>query len=281
MNYITIKAQRFMKIKIPEPFRCNGNNKTFFNKLTQFILYQYDTYCKELDLFTKKKAPFFIGFNGSVASGKSFFAEQFYDHLKNNCKLKTGIISTDNFIMPNKNLEKKKIMHRKGFPESYDVEALMSTLQSLKNHKSVKIPLYDQSISDISSKKHMIPSGLDIIIIEGINILQVGAIVKGKRKGLLISDYLDYSIYIDARERYLKDWFYRRLVKKKSKWKKARIKKNLTRKNRKEFRKWAMDIWRSVNKVNLDNYILPFKERADLILFKAHNHSIKEMAIRI
>ena len=270
-----------MKIKIPEPFQCHGNNKTFFNKLALFVLYQYDTYCKEVDLFKNKRAPFFIGFNGSVASGKSFFAEQFYDHLKKNCKLKTGIISTDNFIMPNKNLKRKNIMHRKGFPESYNIDALMKTLQSLKNHKSIMSPVYDQSISDVSNKKHRVPSGLDIIIIEGINILQVGAIVKKKYNQLLISDYLDYSIYIDVQERYLKDWFYKRLVKKKSKWKKARIKKNLTRKNRKEFRKWAMGIWRNVNKVNLDNYIQPFKERADLILFKAHNHSIKEIAIRI
>ena len=96
-----------------------------------------------------------------------------------------------------------------------------------------------------------------------------------------ISDYLDYSIYIDAPESYLKHWFLTRLIKKKTKWRKKGIKKKLTRKNRKEFSRWAINIWNKVNSVNLKNYILPFKERADLILFKNKNHVVKELAIRI
>lgn len=275
MKFITINRNKFMKVKLP--VECHDNNPTFINKLTNLLLYQYTEYKTELKLFTKKKAPFLIGFNGSVSSGKSFIADKCATRLKE-CGLSVAILSTDNFIYPNRELEAKKIMHRKGFPESYDIKRLLRTLDDIKAGKSVMTPLYDQSISDISAKKHKIKKNLDIVLIEGINILQP---ILSKYVGLLLSDYLDYSIYIDAPERYLKQWFYKRLNKKRTRWKRQGIRQNLTRKNKQQFRKWAMDIWKQTNKVNLDKYILPFKERANLIIFKNKNHKVKEIAIRI
>ena len=275
MKFITINRKKFMKVKLP--VECHNNDSTFINKLSNFILYQYTEYKNDLKLFTKKRAPFLVGFNGSVSSGKSFIADQCATRLKE-CGLSVAILSTDNFIYSNHKLQAKKIMHRKGFPESYDIKKLLKTLDDIKAGKSVKTPLYDQSISDISNKKYKIKKNCDIILIEGINILQP---ILSKYVGLLLSDYLDYSIYIDAPERYLKRWFYNRLNNKRTMWKRQGIRQNLTRKNKRQFRKWTMDIWNKINKVNLDEYILPFKERANLIIFKNKDHQVKELAIRI
>jgi type I pantothenate kinase len=263
-----------MKLKLPTS--CRDTDKKFINKFSDFILYQYNEYIDELKLFTKKKAPFLVGFNGSVASGKSYMADSCYTRLKE-CGFSVVILSTDNFIYPNRELLKKRLMHRKGFPESYNISKLMTVLEKLKKGKAVSIPVYDQAISDISDKKHKIKANTDIIIIEGINILDPYP----HPNDALISDYLNYSIYIDAPEEYIKKWFYERLKRKKTQWKKQGIRKKLTRKNGRQFRKWAMDIWKNVNKLNLDEYILPFKERANLIIYKNKDHKIKEIAVRI
>ena len=276
MKFININSDKFMKIDLPS--NCSHDDKGFIDKLSDFIQYQYNEYIDELKLFTKKKAPFIVGFNGSVSSGKSFLADKCYNRLKD-CGLSVAILSTDNFIFPNKKLVRKNIMNRKGFPESYDIAKLLNILDKLKKGKAVSVPLYDQGISDISDKKHRIKANTDIIILEGINILQ--STVLPKSVSILISDYLNYSIYIDAPERYIKKWFYERLKRKKTAWKKQGIRKKLTRKNKKQFRKWTMGIWDNINKVNLEKYILPFKERADLIIFKNRDHKIKGLAIRI
>ena len=288
MDYIKIPANKFIKTKIPLTKRCTKYDNNFISKIGEFILYQYENYMETQKLLTKKKAPLIIGVNGSVASGKSYIADKFAEKLTS-CNMKCAILSTDNFIFSNKELEKRKIMHLKGFPDSYDWNKLIKVIRHLKKNETVYTPFYDQSISDISTKKHKIPKNMDIIIIEGINLLRPHLNllennklhVKTNRNSVLLSDFLDISIFINAPETFLKRWFYKRLQKKKTNWKKIGIKKNLTRKTNKQFKNWAMNIWNKINSKNLNEFISPFKKRADIIISKDGNHHIKEVLFRL
>ena len=280
MSFININTSKFMKIPNINETKCKTNN-TFIARFTDLLLYHYEIYNAGIRVFTKKKSPYIIGFNGSVSSGKSYISDKCSEQLNKNCNVKTIVLSTDNFIFPNKKLEKMGIMHRKGFPESYDMIALKKVIIAIKQNKSVKVPIYDQSISDISKKRNTIPVGIDIVILEGINILQTNNLITANKMRVILSDYIDLSIYIDAHEKAIIHWFLERLEKKKTHWKKKGIKRNLTKKNNRKFKKWGVKIWNDINKVNLEKFILPFKERADIILFKNKNHRVTKMAIRI
>ena len=288
MDYIKIPANKFVKTKIPSSKRCRKHDNNFISKMGEFLLYQYDNYKKTQKLLTKKKAPLIIGVNGSVASGKSYIADKFAEKLTS-CNVKCAILSTDNFIFSNKELEKRKIMHLKGFPDSYDWNKLIKIIRQIKKNKTAYTPLYDQSISDISKKKFKIPKNMDIIVIEGINLLRPHLSlmenkklsVKSNKYSALLSDFLDVSVFINAPETFLKRWFYKRLQRKKTHWKTVGIKKNLTRKTNKQFKNWAMNIWKKINSKNLHEFILPFKKRADIIITKDGNHHIKEVLFKL
>ena len=227
------------------------------------------------------RTPFLIGINGSVGSGKSLLAREMVKMLR--CfpsHPRVMLLSTDNFIYPNKILEKKKIMQEKGFPKSYNWKLLFSKLKKIKENRTVKIPIYNQDISDIDPKKQqLIPPNINIIIIEGINILR--PYCEGDFDRLLLSDFFDYSVYIDAKERNLKKWFLKRLTKKREYWKKKRIKKHLTRKNKKEFNKFSDKIWKTINRVNLEKYIYPYRQRSDIIIYKTYTHKLKNVELKI
>ena len=288
MDYITIPAKKFVKTKIPFSKRCTKHDNNSISKIGEFILYQYENYQKTQKLLTTKNTPLVIGVNGSVASGKSYNADKLAQKLTS-CNVKCAILSTDNFIFSNKELEKRKIMHLKGFPDSYDWNKLIKSIRQIKNNKTVYTPLYDQSISDISKKKIKIPKNMNIIIIEGINLLiphlnlleNNKLTVKSKKYSVLLSDFLDISIFINAPETFLKRWFYKRLQKKKTLWKTIGTKKNLTRKTNKQFKNWAMNIWNKINSKNLHEFILPFKRRSDIIVTKDRNHHIKEFSFKL
>ena len=193
------------------------------------------------------------------------------------------MISTDNFLYSNKILQHKKIFDKKGFTESYNWRLLFKTLKNIKKNKAVSFPYYSQNLSDIQSSKKHLPANLNILIIEGINLLKptCNNLSENLCKRLLLSDYIDYSIYIDTSEENLKNWFYKRLVKKKTLWKRKKIKKNLTRKNKKEFKKFSNDIWDKYNSPNLKENINPFRYRSDLIIHKTRNYSIDFIEFKI
>lgn len=281
MEFTTLTNKQFIKTKIPVKDRCKKHDEGFISKMGEYILYRRGIHKQYI---AKKKAPFIVGFNGSVSSGKSHIATKSKEKLKS-CGVKCAIISTDNFIYPNKVLVDKKILHRKGFPESYDWIKLIKILNITKKNEAVHIPFYDQTISDISKKKIKIPKNMDVIILEGINLLRPNLIAIPKKtpntSSLLVSDFLDLSIYIDAPESFLKGWFYKRLIKKRTVWKKTGIKQNLTKKTNKQFKKWANEVWDKVNSVNLHEYILPFKKRADVVILKDKKHNIKEISFKV
>lgn len=275
MSFIKLTSKKFMNIKTHKK-----GTGTISNKIVQ-LLWDFYTYERAQDRrITKRNVPFIIGVNGSVSSGRSFFAEELVRMFKKLPeKPRVALLSTDNFLYKNRVLKKKEIMHEKGFPKSYHWTLLFRTLKAIKNNKRVNIPVYSQAISDISTKKMTIPSHINILVVEGINILR--PYCKERLDRFLLSDFLDYSIYLNASERNLKQWFTRRLERKKRQWKREKKKSALTRKNKKEFRSFTNHIWKSINKVNLDTYIYPYRHRSDMIIHKNNRHNITSITLRV
>lgn len=294
MKFIKLNYEKFNSIhfidhlsrnKQQQIKKCMPKEKTFINQLAQFLQLLYAENMKNESLFTKKQAPFIIGINGSVSSGKSYFADQLQKILKCfNPNLKVGLLSTDNFIYSNKILESKKIFDKKGFTESYNWKLLLKTLDKIKKNKSVKTPYYSQSMSDIHpTKKLTLPSNLNILIIEGINLLKPTCynLSENLCRKLLLSDYLDYSIYLETSEKNLQKWFHTRLNRKKTLWKQKKIKKNLTRKNKAEFKTFTDNIWKKYNHPNLVKNIKPFRYRSDMIIHKKLDHKVDFIQLKI
>jgi type I pantothenate kinase len=273
MNFVKVNKKKFLSIEFKKKSNknCKKKHPLFITQLSELLQLFYDENTSNESLFTKKRAPYIIGINGGVSSGKSMLADELYHILKCfNPELNVGMISTDNFLYSNKILQHKKIFDKKGFTESYNWRLLFKTLKNIKKNKAVSFPSYSQNLSDIHSAKKHLPANLNILIIEGINLLKptCNNLSENLCKRLLLSDYIDYSIYIDTPEENLKNWFYKRLVKKKTLWKRKKIKKNLTRKNKKEFKKFSNDIWDKYNSPNLKKNINPFRYRSDLIIHK-------------
>ena len=284
MNFEKLTEQNFMNIDfarflspptkiIKKSVPAEGGRPRPSVAVTQLCIMLQVLYEKKISheaLLTKNPTPYIIGVNGSVSSGKSYTAKKLRYRLKHfNPHLNIGLLSTDNFLYSNEILKKNGIMEQKGFTPSYDWKSLFITLEKIKTNKKVKIPYYSQDLSDIDSTKTVIlPANLNILIIEGINLL------KTCKTPLLLSDFIDYSIYIETSETNLKSWFYKRLLKKKKLWKEKKTHQTLTSKNYKDFYEWQNNIWDNINRPNLVRNIYPFRYRSDLIIQKDSNHNM-------
>ena len=230
------------------------------------------------------KVPFIIGLAGSVAVGKSTIARimqallsRWSDHTE------VALITTDGFLYPNARLTSSNLMRRKGFPESYDVRRLIKFVADLKAGKpSVTAPVYSHLTYDILPGKHIQVNQPDIVILEGINVLQNAPQHVAKPSQIYLSDFFDFSIYIDADPVQIKSWFLDRFHQLRD----TAFKNPDSYFHRyaaltvEEADQYARDVWNEINAVNLTENIEPTRERADLILRKGVNHTVESVKLR-
>lgn len=223
--------------------------------------------------------PFIIGIAGSVAAGKSTTARVLQKVLSMlPGKPKVELVTTDGFLYPNKILAERNI--RKGFPESYDTKLLLNFLSSMKSGKpEFEVPVYSHLEYDIIPQEYQAIARPDILIVEGINVLQVNS---SARSSVFVSDYFDYSIYVDAHEEDLINWYINRFesLRATSFQNPASYFHRYADMDKTESTAMATNIWNTINRPNLLENILPTRYRADLILEKGSHHFVKQIKVR-
>lgn len=228
------------------------------------------------------RVPYIIGISGSVAVGKSTTSrvlQALLSHWESHPRVE--IITTDSFIYSNAELTKRQLMHRKGFPESYDLKRLITFLSELKAGKpELKVPTYSHQIYDITSHYQTINQP-DIVILEGLNLLQVAA-NKLSQPQVFVSDYIDFSIYVDAKTEVIKQWYVDRFMqfRMQAKNNPELYLHQFAKMTELEASDYATQIWTQINELNLVENILPYKERAKLILYKGKNHAVENVFLR-
>ncbi|BDR59915.1 type I pantothenate kinase [Lactobacillus xylocopicola] len=224
-------------------------------------------------------APFIIGISGSVAVGKSTTARLLQVLLsRTEADLQVHLMTTDGFLYPNQELKRRGLFDRKGFPESYNMAMLSDFLKDvLSGKEDIAYPLYSQELSDIVPGKYGHVKRPDILIIEGINTLQLPT--NGQ---IVTSDFFDFSIYIDAAEDLIEKWFMQRFVRvlELNKHNPQNFYYEMANGPRGAALQLAQDTWQMVNLVNLREYIAPTRQRADLILHKTAGHLIDRIYLR-
>ena len=230
------------------------------------------------------KIPFVLGVAGSVAVGKSTTARvlrallaRWPDHPR------VDLVTTDGFLHPNAELERRGIMHRKGFPESFNTSRLLKFLAEVKSGKELtEAPVYSHFHYDIIPDDTLKIERPDILIVEGLNVLQPARLPKNGDAVPYVSDFFDFSLYIDADPAVCENWYITRFL---------RLRETAfrdpdayfhryTHLNDHDARARAREIWRTINLKNLTENILPTRRRADLILKKAADHRIESVSLR-
>ncbi len=230
------------------------------------------------------KTPYIIGIAGSVAVGKSTTARVLKELLARwPSSPKVDLITTDGFLFPNETLRQKNLMERKGFPDSYDVGALLRFLSGIKaGLRDVQAPLYSHLTYDVLPGAFTTIDRPDILIFEGINVLQPGKLPRDGKIVPFLSDFFDFSIYIDADEDLIHNWYIARFM---------RLRETAFRNPASFFHRYsqlsedsaraiAEGLWNNINLKNLRENILPTRPRADLILRKGADHLVEEVALR-
>ena len=230
------------------------------------------------------RVPFIIGIAGSVAVGKSTSARvlrallaRWADHPK------VDLVTTDGFLFSNAVLEARGLMNRKGFPESFDSSRLLNFLNDVKSGKeNVAAPVYSHFHYDVVADQETFVNQPDILIVEGLNLLQPARLPKGGEAIPFVSDFLDFSIYIDADEAIIERWYMSRFMK---------LRQTAFRDPAAYFHRYAgldhgqaearaLEIWQTINCKNLHENILPTRQRAGLIISKGEDHRTATVALR-
>lgn len=228
--------------------------------------------------------PYIISLAGSVAVGKSTTArilqallECWDDHPK------VALVTTDGFLYPNAHLHDHGLMTRKGFPESYDINALVQFVADIKSgHEKVVAPIYSHLSYDIEAGKEQVVEQPDIVILEGLNVLQSGLEHPNDPHRVFVSDFVDFSIYVDADTDNLEKWYVQRFLQLRESafTDSSSYFHHYSQLSEEEATATALRIWREINGKNLIENILPTRERADLILTKGDNHQVHQVKLR-
>lgn len=231
-----------------------------------------------------ERIPFVIAIAGSVSVGKSTTARLLRALLSHGPgSPRVELVTTDGFLLPNRVLQERGIMHRKGFPESYDRRALLQFMADVKSGRpNLRAPIYSHLVYDVVPGEYQPVDRPDILIVEGLTMLQRGSERPGRSSRLVISDFFDFSIYVDAPDDLLEAWYVERFLK---------LRETAFRDPSSFFRRYAelsqeaavetaRRIWREINGENLRLNILPTRERAHLILEKGAGHALERVRLR-
>lgn len=253
--------------------------------LMKLLQLQYQNYLQmqlQRQTFLKqpsRRVPYIIGIAGPVAVGKSTTARLLQILLTRLMPdMRVELVTTDGFLFPNAELKRRGLMDRKGFPESYDMDKLVTFLNDVKAGKDeVDAPTYSHSVYDVMPDKPQRIIKPDILIVEGINVLQLPT-----SQPIYVSDFFDWSIYVDADPDLIQHWYLERF---------GILLDTAFQDPNNYYYPWAQgdrdkafemakDVWRRVNLVNLKQYILPTRTRADVILHKTNHHVIDHILLR-
>jgi type I pantothenate kinase len=228
--------------------------------------------------------PFVIGVAGSVAVGKSTASRLLQALLSRwPSHPQVDLVTTDGFLLPLATLEARGLTHRKGFPESYDVRRLVHFMAELKSGvPEVQAPVYSHLRYDIVPGEYQAVRRPDIVIVEGLNVLQTGSGRAGRPMPMFVSDFFDFSIYVDAAENDIEQWYIERF---------QALRETVFTNESSYFHRYAAlspaesvetarRLWTSINLVNLRENILPTRERAHLILEKGRDHAVRHVRLR-
>jgi type I pantothenate kinase len=233
---------------------------------------------------TAAKVPYVIGIAGSVAVGKSTTSRLLQALLARwSNHPKVDLVTTDGFLYPNAVLKERGLMQRKGFPESYDRRRLVNFVTAVKSGEPrVDAPLYSHLSYDILPDQVQVIEQPDIMIVEGLNVLQTRSSSGDPSLPVFVSDLFDFSIYVDAEEEHIRDWYVERFLT----LRRTSFRDPVSYFHRyatlrdEEARRLALDIWERINGVNLRENILPTRLRARLILEKGRDHVIQRVRLR-
>ena len=227
-----------------------------------------------------KRTPFIIGIAGSVAVGKSTVSRLLRELLTHwHDTPRVSLVTTDGFLYPNAVLEARGLMHRKGFPESYDRLALLNFVAAVKSGvPSVSAPVYSHLSYDIVEGESVTVESPDVLIIEGLNVLQS----PGNSQDVALSDYFDFKIYVDAATEDVTSWFLERFAKLRESafMNPASYFHRYAQIDASEAMAQAQEIWQTINLPNLIENILPTRSRATLVLKKGSTHGVKSVLLR-